>query len=368
MLTINGMSIVRMNIVKNSIEIMIIFVVWSIFNFVRYYIGMDVSKRNFEMIMLIFLTLIILILKSIRILMFLRWEGIGVISMLLIAYWMRPSGKSGAMSAIIYNRWGDLIFMVIMFQIIGEVSEMLLIFAIICKSSLYLWGYWLPVAMEGPTPVSSLLHSSTIVVAGVYLMILISVHVNHILLVVLLLSLNIIRHFDVKKNIAYSTSIHLLIILILGVMRMYHAVIVYIMLHRIVKGQVFQKSGYRIHAIRSQDMRVYTVNGSYYLMCIGIFILSAILGMVIVGAKELVVLGGLSVSMLFLVVVSYMYTLQYINKVIMREWVGEMERMYVLVIIVLSIVIVELNFSGWVGIVVGFVLVIWIGNPMSTLA
>jgi NADH-ubiquinone oxidoreductase chain 5 len=209
--------------------------------------------------------------------------------------------------------------MVIMFQIIGEVSEMLLIFAIICKSSLYLWGYWLPVAMEGPTPVSSLLHSSTIVVAGVYLMILISVHVNHILLVVLLLSLNIIRHFDVKKNIAYSTSIHLLIILILGVMRMYHAVIVYIMLHRIVKGQVFQKSGYRIHAIRSQDMRVYTVNGSYYLMCIGIFILSAILGMVIVGAKELVVLGGLSVSMLFLVVVSYMYTLQYINKVIMRE-------------------------------------------------
>jgi hypothetical protein len=74
------------------------------------------------------------------------------------------------------------------------------------------------------------------------------------------------------------------------------------------------------------------------------------------------------VSMLFLVVVSYMYTLQYINKVIMREWVGEMERMYVLVIIVLSIVIVELNFSGWVGIVVGFVLVIWIGNPMSTLA
>merc|ERR1712141_764399 len=146
----------------------------------------------------------------------------------------------------------------------------------------------LPVAIEGPTPVSSLLHSSTMVVARVYLMILITIQINTMVVVVLLLSMNMVRHFDVKKNIAYSTSIHLLVMLILSVREMYHAVVVYIILHRIVKGQIFQSSGYGIHGIRSQDIRKYVINSGTYMMIIGIVFLSAVMGMVIIAATELV--------------------------------------------------------------------------------
>lgn len=172
--------------------------------------------------------------------------------------------------------------------------------------------------MERPTPVSSLLHSSTMVVAGVYLMMLMEVNINSIVLVVVVLSLNIIGHFDVKKNVAYSTSIHLLLMLMLGVMGMNHAVVLYIILHRIIKRQIFQGSGYGIHGVGSQDMREYVANGICYIICVGIFLLSAVVGVVIVRAKELVVLGSLGVMVIILVVVSYIYTLHFVNKVMMR--------------------------------------------------
>jgi len=199
--------------------------------------------------------------------------------------------------------------------------------------------------MERPTPVSSLLHSSTIVVAGVYLIILYSVNINVILVVVILLSLNIIRHYDVKKNIAYSTSIHLLLILILRLMRMYHAVVIYIILHRIVKRQIFQVSRYGIHSVGRQDMRRYVINRMTYIMLMGIMLLSSIVGIVIMGSKELVVLNILGLLIIVLVFTSYIYTLMYINKKEMIGYVGEMEGWYVVCLIVCSIRTVMVNFS-----------------------
>merc|ERR1712157_698849 len=132
-------------------------------------------------------------------------------------------------------------------------------------------------AMEGPTPVSSLLHSSTIVVARVYLMMLIPNNVP-IVIVVILLAINIVGQIDVKKNIAYSTSIHLVLIVLLSIVRIYSVVVIYIMLHGIVKGQLFQSSGYEIHGVRSQDIRKFSINRSSIVMLLAIFILSALIG------------------------------------------------------------------------------------------
>merc|ERR1711993_231616 len=101
------------------------------------------------------------------------------------------------------------------------------------------------------------------------------------------------------------------VMLILSVREIYHAVVVYIILHRIVKGQIFQSSGYRIHGIRSQDIRRYVINSITYMMIIGMIFLSAMIGMVMIAAKELVVLGMIRVMMLFLVLISYMYTISY---------------------------------------------------------
>merc|ERR1712157_318547 len=103
-----------------------------------------------------------------------------------------------------------------------------------------------------------------------------------IVIVVILLAINIVRQIDVKKNIAYSTSIHLVLIVLLSIVGMYSVVVVYIILHRMVKRQLFQSSGYEIHGVRSQDIRKFSINGSSIVMLLAIFILSALVRMVIV--------------------------------------------------------------------------------------
>merc|ERR1712187_1108382 len=248
----------------------------------------------------------------------------------------------------------------------GENFSLLVIFAILCKSSLYLWQYWLPVAMERPTPVSSLLHSSTIVVAGVYLMILIPNNVP-IVVVVLLLAVNMVGQIDVKKNIAYSTSIHLVLMVLLSMGEFYSVVVLYIMLHGIVKRQLFQSSGYEIHRIGSQDMRKFNINGSSLIILIAMFILSAVIGIVIVGSKEVVVLGLMGVIVIVMVCVSILYTLVYANKLSVGVKIGERERFYVLGLIILSIIVIDVNFDVWLSLIVfGVVIIIFYGNSMIT--
>lgn len=157
-----------------------------------------------------------------------------------------------------YNRIGDLFFMVLYVGVSNELIGLLLRFAVLAKSSLYLCQYWLPVAIERPTPVSSLLHSSTIVVAGVYLAIMYNMKLL-LVIAVILLSINLVGHIDVKKNIAYSTSIHLLVIVMMVGNRQHRIVVIYIILHRLIKGLIFQSSRYYIHRNGSQDMRKYSI-------------------------------------------------------------------------------------------------------------
>merc|ERR1712048_167186 len=220
--------------------------------------------------------------------------------------------------------------------------------------------------MERPTPVSSLLHSSTIVVARVYLIILIPSNVP-IVVVVILLAVNIVGQMDVKKNIAYSTSIHLVLIALLSIVRIYSVVVVYIILHRIVKGQLFQSSGYEIHRVRSQDIRKFNINGSSMVILLAIFILSALVGIVMIGSKEIVVLGMMSLIVLIIVVVSILYTLMYGSKLSISRKIGENEGYYVLLLIILSMIVVDVNFSFWVSLLIFGVLIgIFYGNSMIT--
>merc|ERR1711978_149896 len=150
---------------------------------------------------------------------------------------------------------------------------------------------------------------------------------------------------DVKKNIAYSTSIHLLVIALLSCSRFYSVVIMYIMLHGIIKGQLFQSSGYEIHGVGSQDIRKFSMVGSTMMMFSSMIMLSAIIGMVIMGSKEVVVLGILSLIMVYLVVLSIIYTVVYLNKRSITSKVGEAEGSYVLLVMLMSMMVVDVNFG-----------------------
>merc|ERR1711893_91656 len=204
------------------------------------------------------------------------------------------------------------------------------------------------------------------VVARVYLMMLLPLKLM-IVLVVLVLRLNMVGHMDVKKNIAYSTSIHLVVIALLSCGRFFSFVVVYIMLHGIMKRQLFQSSGYEIHGVGSQDMRKFNMGASFMLIVFAIFILSALVRIVIVRSKEIVVLGVMTLMILLLVVLSIVYTVAYLNKNSIVVKIGEVEGGYVLMLMLMSMIMVDVNFSVWVSLVVfGLVLMIFYGNAMYT--
>lgn len=166
-----------------------------------------------------------------------------------------------------------------------------------------------------------------------------------IVVVVLLLAVNMIRQVDVKKNIAYSTSIHLVLIVLLSIGRFYSVVVLYIILHGIIKGQLFQSSRYEIHGIGSQDIRKFNINGSSLMMLVAMFILSALVRIVMMGSKEVVVLRLIRVVVIVMVCVSILYTLVYANKLSIGVKVRESEGFYVLGLIILSIMVIDVNFG-----------------------
>merc|ERR1712174_41909 len=169
------------------------------------------------------------------------------------------------------------------------------------------------------------------------------------------------------KNVAYSTSIHLVLIVLLSIVEIYSVVVIYIMLHGIVKRQLFQSSGYEIHGVRSQDIRRFNINGSSIVMLLAIFILSALVRIVIVGSKEVVVLRMMSLIVLVMVVVSILYTLMYGSKLSIIRKVRESEGYYVLLLMMLSMIVVDVNFSIWISLLIFGVLIgIFYGNSIIT--
>merc|ERR1712117_467097 len=170
-----------------------------------------------------------------------------------------------------------------------------------------------------------------------------------------------------KKNIAYSTSIHLVLMVLLSIGRFYSVVVLYIILHGIVKGQLFQSSRYEIHRIGSQDIRKFNMNGSSLIILIAMFMLSALIRMVMIGSKEVVVLRLIGVIVVMMVCVSMLYTLVYANKLSIGVKVRESERFYVLGLIMLSIMVIDVNFGVWLSLFIfGVVIIIFYGNSMIT--
>ena len=250
------------------------------------------NQRFFSYLSLFTFMMIILVTANNFLLMFVGWEGVGICSYLLVSFWFtRIAANQSSISAFITNRVGDCFLTIGMFIVLWSfgnidystvfslapyISENIITLIGIClligamaKSSQVGLHVWLPMAMEGPTPVSALIHAATMVTAGVYLLMRASPLIEYSSTVLILClwigaittvfsSLIGLFQQDIKKVIAYSTMSQLGMMVIAIGLSSYNIALFHLVNHAFYKGLLFLGAGAVIHAVAdNQDFRKY---------------------------------------------------------------------------------------------------------------
>ncbi|HVM85153.1 MAG TPA: NADH-quinone oxidoreductase subunit L [Candidatus Binatia bacterium] len=291
------------------------------------YMGHDHSKpRFFAYLSLFTFAMLMLVTADNFVQMFFGWEGVGLCSYLLIGFWFhKPSANAAAIKAFIVNRIGDFgfalgimgvffIFNSVQFATVfaavpGEVGKsfhflswnpdvmttlcILLFIGAMGKSAQVPLHTWLPDAMEGPTPVSALIHAATMVTAGVFMVCRLSPMFEYAPVakdVVVVIGASTaffaatigLTQFDIKRVIAYSTCSQLGYMFFAAGVGAYGAAMFHLFTHAFFKALLFLCSGSVIHAMSDeQDMRkmggIYRlIPWTYALMWIGSLALAGI--------------------------------------------------------------------------------------------
>lgn len=245
-------------------------------------IYIEIDKRIFRYFLLVLIfvfSIILIIIRPNMVRIIFGWDGLGLVSFCLVVYYQNYRSYNSGILTVLINRVGDVIILIIIGMIIicgrwniffiknVRLIIFFLIVAGITKRAQIPFSVWLPRAIAAPTPVSALVHSSTLVTAGVYLLIrfnryLIVREFRRVLIILSVLTIFISGlmanfEFDLKKIIALSTLRQLgLIIIILSVgfpiLSYYH-----LLTHAIFKSLLFIRAGVIIHRImNNQDIRI----------------------------------------------------------------------------------------------------------------
>jgi NADH-quinone oxidoreductase subunit L len=257
------------------------------------YMEHDPRRRLFFAYLNLFVAaMLLLVLANNYLVLYVGWEGVGLASYLLIAFWFdRPAAATAAKKAFLENRVGDVglsIAIMLMFATFGRTDfagvfggastmahgtaaamGLLLLLGACGKSGQFPLHTWLPDAMEGPTPVSALIHAATMVTAGVYLIVRshaifdVSQAARTVVIIVGVITLLIgciigCAYDDIKKVLAYSTVSQIgYMILAAGIgPAAYSFAIIHLIAHGFFKANMFLGAGSVMHAMNDQvDMR-----------------------------------------------------------------------------------------------------------------
>ena len=265
------------------------------------YMAEDPSKpRFFAYLSLFTFAMLMLVTAADFMQLFFGWEGVGLASYLLIGFWFKkPTANAASIKAFVVNRVGDfgfalgimtvfwqfhtIEFAALFPQIAGHVGQtwwfagtywsaldlagVLLLIGAMGKSAQFFLHTWLPDAMEGPTPVSALIHAATMVTAGVYMLCLLSPLYEHapqarnaIIVVGTVTSLFAatvgLAQNDIKRVIAYSTCSQLGYMFFACGVGAYQAAMFHLFTHAFFKALLFLGAGSVIHGMHhEQDMR-----------------------------------------------------------------------------------------------------------------
>nr|ACY09725.1 NADH dehydrogenase subunit 5 [Bactrocera oleae]ACY09777.1 NADH dehydrogenase subunit 5 [Bactrocera oleae]ACY09803.1 NADH dehydrogenase subunit 5 [Bactrocera oleae]ACY09907.1 NADH dehydrogenase subunit 5 [Bactrocera oleae] len=251
------------------------------------YMSEDKNINRFIMLVLMFvLSMMLLIISPNMISILLGWDGLGLVSYCLVIYFQNVKSYNAGMLTALSNRIGDVAFLLAIAWMLNygswnyifyletmkhsmemEIIGGLIMLAAMTKSAQIPFSSWLPAAMAAPTPVSALVHSSTLVTAGVYLLIRFNVLLSGSWLGDLLLLLSGLTmfmaglganfEFDLKKIIALSTLSQLGLMMSILSMGFYKLAFFHLLTHALFKALLFMCAGAIIHNMNnSQDIRL----------------------------------------------------------------------------------------------------------------
>tara|TARA_Y100000590_G_scaffold10517_1_gene12947 strand:+ start:1869 stop:3776 length:1908 start_codon:yes stop_codon:yes gene_type:complete len=285
-----------------SVMLVVVSLISSIIHFYSIgYMAHDHHKPRFMAYLSLFTFAMLTLVTADNFLqLFFGWEGVGLCSYLLIGFWYkRPSANAAAIKAFIVNRVGDfgfaigiflifysygtltyndvfqqtsllvekkIVFLGIEFNLITLICILLFVGAMGKSAQIFLHT-WLPDAMEGPTPVSALIHAATMVTAGVFLVVRCSplfeysqVALNFVAIVGMLTAffaatVALVQN-DIKKIVAYSTCSQLGYMFFAAGIGAYHVAMFHLFTHAFFKALLFLGSGCVIHSFKDeQDIR-----------------------------------------------------------------------------------------------------------------
>nr|YP_009743817.1 NADH dehydrogenase subunit 5 [Ambulyx substrigilis]QIE12567.1 NADH dehydrogenase subunit 5 [Ambulyx substrigilis] len=289
LISLNSISIV-MSVLLDWMSLLFMMFVMMISSVVIYYSKSYMSSelnlfRFIILVMLFLFSMILLIISPNIISILLGWDGLGLVSYCLVIYYQNVKSYNAGMLTALSNRIGDVLILMVISWMLNYGSwnyifyldfmkndlimlyvGVMIILAAMTKSAQIPFSSWLPAAMAAPTPVSALVHSSTLVTAGVYLLIRFNLLIVKVFFIKFLLLMGMLTMFmagvsanyeyDLKKIIALSTLSQLGLMMSILSMGFPDLAFFHLLTHAMFKALLFMCAGVIIHMMNNnQDIR-----------------------------------------------------------------------------------------------------------------